>query len=561
MVEALDRDMGGFGMLSIRLIALMVVIHGTEGVDELKFSNTFGDNMVLQAGKQNIIWGLTVHGQDRITVQLDRGEKIQAQLKLYGGNLTWSATLPAVPASFDEHVIIAHSEVSDKIIYVQNVLFGDVWLCSGQSNMEYGIAGVNNSAVELADMASYPFIRQFRAYHLKMDRPQIQLKCDAPDRRDDECAWKEVGRPTSISAGFSAVCWFYARDVYTKLAQFGKGTPIGLIETTWGGQPIEHFSSQDALNKCMDPDKPVKDSVIWNGQINPFVNTTIKGAIWYQGEANNGHPGGMRPNPPQWGGGAIDGYNCTFPAMIDDWRLKWHEGTNGQTDSLLPFGFVQLGPIGTDPNFNEPQDDPSMGEYSNKFGYAGLRWAQTAGYGYVPNPRMNNTFMATVVDTPKADGNVHTPFKQPAGSRLARAGLRVAYGMGFDTMAPRVLNINRVQNTIVVKLFFLGTGGLEIRNKTGFEVLVNDGGVQAPGKWVSTHITSNSADSITIGAIPTNASKIRYLWYSNPCGMNTYQCAIYTKVQPLGNLSGELDFLPLAPFIQDLPSMDLSIIV
>lgn len=247
--------------------------------------------------------------------------------------------------------------------------------------------------------------------------------------------------------------------------------------------------------------------------------------------------------------------------MINDWRLKWHQGTNGQTDAVFPFGFAQLGPEGTKPNFNQPLDDPRFGAYSNHFGYAGLRWAQTAGYGYVPNPLMPNTFMATIIDTPKPDGNVHTPFKQPAGSRLARAGLRVAYGLSFDTSAPRVQSITRVQDSIVVKLFQLGTGGLEIRNKTGFEVLVNDGGVSAPGIWMNAPITSHSSDSITIGSIPGNTSQLRYEWYSNPCGMNTYECAIYTKVQPLGNLSGELDFLPLGPFIQALPSADLSILV
>lgn len=547
-------------MASVGLIAFLAFAHIAAAADELTFSNMFGDNMVLQGGKPNIIWGLTVHPQDQITVQLDSGEQVQATVKFYGGNVTWSATLPAVPASFDEHVIIVHSKVSGKIIDVENVLFGDVWFCSGQSNMEYGIAGVNNSGAELADMVHYPSIRQFRASHLKMSHPQIQLKCDAADRRPDECTWNEVG--SKISPGFSAVCWFFARDIYTKLEQLNKASPIGLIESTWGGQPIEHFSSPEALQKCMDPQKPVKDSVIWNGQINPFVNTTIKGVLWYQGEANSGHPGGMRPNAPQWGGGAIDGYNCTFPAMIADWRLKWHQGTNGHTDASFPFGFAQLGPIGTDPNFNQPHDDPAFGAFSSQFGYAGLRWAQTAGYGYVPNPKMPNTFMATIIDTPKADGNVHTPFKQPAGSRLARAGLQAAYGYSFDTSAPRVLSLTHSPNgPIVVKLFELGTGGLEVRNKTGFEVLVNDGGVQAPGIWVNTPITSHDADSVTLGSVPTNATQLRYLWYSNPCGMKTYECAIYTKVKPLGNLSGELDFLPLAPFIQTLPAADVNFVV
>jgi sialate O-acetylesterase len=377
-------------------------------------------------------------------------------------------------------------------------------------------------------MANYPNIRMYKASNVTFDVPQVQ--------ETNPQLWRSGPDPL-----FSAVCWLYGRNIFDKLEP---PRPIGLVDVSVGATPDEHWSSPDALAKCSDPAKPTKDSVHWNGMVLPFLNTTIKGVIWYQGEANSFRPGGM-----------YNGYNCTFPAMIDDWRIKWHEGTDGNTDSEFPFGFVQLGSVGTDDAYNEPTDDPQMGEFSSLFGYGGIRWAQTAGYGYAPNPRMPKTFMAVNMDTPMSDGNVHSIFKQPTAARLARAGLAVAYGMQFDTNAgPSVKGVEVEGDSVTVKLIGLGKGGVQIRSTTGFEVLVNDGGVAAPGVWVNTPITGHQSDSVTIGALASNASKIRYSWYSKPCGLDLFGCAVYTGTTALGNLSGELDFMPLPPFIQDLPS-------
>jgi sialate O-acetylesterase len=161
-----------------------------------------------------------------------------------------------------------------------------------------------------------------------------------------------------------------------------------------GGTPDEAWSSTDALEQCLEPNGhwPVQKtnySFLWNSMIAPLTNTTIKGAVWYQGEADAAHPGGM-----------YDGYNCTFPAMIQDWRLKWGEGTNKQTDAEFPFGFVQLNSVGNSTVYDRPSDKSNGDPYSPAFGYGGVRWAQTAGFGYTPNPKMPNVFMATSFDTP-----------------------------------------------------------------------------------------------------------------------------------------------------------------
>ena len=101
--------------------------------------------------------------------------------------------------------------------------------------------------------------------------------------------------------------------------------------------------------------------------------------------------------------------------MIQDWRSKWHAGTGGQTDAQFPFGFVQLDSVGNSPSYNHPEDPSGGDPYSPAFGYAGLRWSQTAGFGYVPNAKMPNVFMATSLDTPRGppDYNVHSQYKQP----------------------------------------------------------------------------------------------------------------------------------------------------
>merc|ERR1712113_976108 len=126
---------------------------------------------------------------------------------------------------------------------------------------------------------------------------------------------------------------------------------------------------------------------------------------------------------------------------------------------------------------------------------------------------------------------------------------------------PWVESVARDAGCIVIKLKGLGSEGIQLHNTTGFEVLVNDGGVKSPGVWMNTPITSHTHDSVTIGPIPANATKIRYLWYGDACGLECFQCAVYTGAQILGELTGELDFLPLPPFIQALPEPEVLLIV
>eukprot|EP00937_MAST-01D_sp_MAST-1D-sp2_P000996 g996.t1 len=531
-----------------------------------RFSNAYGNDMVLQSAPQHAaVWGFTSHEDDVVTVRLGNATVVKADPPvLYLGNWTWRAELPPTAASLTaQWTISASSAKSGAVATLRRVLFGDVWVCSGQSNMAYAMGGhmaVNNSREEVAAMANYSdALRLYQVGNKGSDVPLSENP--SPAGWSPPCPFSNTTNSTLCSrSGFSAVCWFFGRDTFDALPAAAK-RPIGLVESNVGGTPVEHWSSPAALARCRNPagGRYHPDSVLWNGMIVPLLNTTIKGAVWYQGEQNAGRPGGM-----------YDGYNCTFPVMIDDWRAQWRAGTRGQTDATFPFGFVQLNGNGAADGFNgSAVDDPVLGAYSNRWGFAGLRWAQTAGYGYAPNPRMLNTFMAVALDTPNPSGGVHSPYKQPVGSRLARAGLGAAYGIKQPTRGPVVESVRWADTrtptsslTVVVGgLLGAGAGAspsLLVRNTTGFEVLMPrppDGNTSRPGLWLNAPVVAHDAGAgtVTLAGAPANGTHLRYEWYGNPCGLGCFECAVYGAVPPLGALSGELDFLPLPPFIIELP--------
>ena len=259
-------------------------------------------------------------------------------------------------------------------------------------------------------------------------------------------------------------------------------------------------------------------------------------------------------------------YQCSFRAMIEDWRAKWAEGTDGATNPDLPFGWAQLNSCsntGVASNYQSPvknvpsEDDPlsawnSLTAGCQETGFCGVRWAQTSALA------LPNTFEAVTLDTPVASGSIHSPFKQPVGARLARGALSTAYGQRH-TLSPVVASVTKHHNymgqegaaTIVVTVGGLGPNPpwpLEIRNHLGFEVLTKD------GVWQSTPIKSSEGVALTLDAAnATDGLALRYLWYTTPCGVQPYRCTVYAQVPALRGLSGELSFLPLGPFIVQLP--------
>lgn len=414
-------------------------------------------------------------------------------------------------------------------------------LRSGQSNMEYTIGSptcwnesninctvhdaqctygcVNQSGTEIKAMADYD--GGMRLFTVGMSQSAIPLA----DVKSS--GWQT---PSSVGGKFSAACWFFGRDVYAKLSP---KVPVGLIETNVGGTPDEHWSSPDALARCKGPQPwnyPANftDSVLWNAMVVGLLRSTVRGAIWYQGERNT----------------RVDGrtYNCSFPAMISDWRAQWNQGTDGATAADFPFGWAQLNSDGPASRYlNPPSAGPAFGPFGEwSPGFPSVRLAQANTLS------LPSTFQAVILDTPVASGSVHSPYKQPVGQRLARGGLAVAYGIsGAAKVNPVPVSATVSDGDVEVTLSGLGTDGIQAREgAVGFELLGKD------AIWHSAPIKRGRGAIVVVGPAPAGTVAVRYLFYPAPCGLQPYQCPVYTNVEPIGQLSGEQQaFLPLGPFV------------
>ena len=290
------------------------------------------------------------------------------------------------------------------MISLSDVLFGDVWVCSGQSNMEQSMANIMNSSQEMDMSAKYTNIR-----YMVVDNT---AHGDTSDNLDINVLvpWSDPSSPNL--QGMSAVCFLFARNIQDMVQSENDApmypVPMGMVDSDWGGTPVESWSSQASLDACGIPQAGCDDesnawcqSHLWNAMINPLKRNAVKGFLWYQGEAN--------------GNFNRDLYNCTFPAMIDSWRQEF--SSNSATSEDAPFGFVQLA------SWRPDELDA---------GFPVIRWHQTADQGYVPNERMKNVFMASPLDTYDSKkgypGGIHPRYKQIIAERLSIAGMNVAYG-------------------------------------------------------------------------------------------------------------------------------------
>jgi hypothetical protein len=318
-----------------------------------RFSSVYTSNMVLQsAPRRAVVWGFCRSVTDTVSVTFD-GSKLEAAVGYRAaGVATWSVTLPATEASFDEHTIVAESSSGDTAT-ISGVLFGSVFVASGQSNMAYGLNGsngraivhppVNNSREEFAAMRNYPHIRLLRAGYNMASAPALELL--PADYGGDVAPVTGWSLPCDSSGvcrvDFSCIAWFFARDVFDALSAAGKPRPIGMIGTYVGGTPDEDWSSPEALNKCLDPRAPMPSSAshLWNGMVVPLINTTIEGAIWCETAPlpfpSLGHKHLCRAHYPrilvaktspcsslQLGGGSAHGASCVVQyRLVGDWKM------------------------------------------------------------------------------------------------------------------------------------------------------------------------------------------------------------------------------------------------
>lgn len=361
------------------------------GFSAITLPQVIGSNMVLQRGQPVPVWGWAAPGE-KVSVEF-AGQKKSTKADASGH---WEVRLAKLTASATPAMMMI---VGGETITLTNILVGEVWLCSGQSNMEKPIGHqpgqkpVPNFEQELATGDSYPNIRLFKADRVLAAEPAKNVKGD----------WSTCSSNSLEATKFSAAAFFFARDIYKEL-----NVPIGLIESAWGGTRVEPWTPpvgfeavpavaelarfSPGTNK-LDNKMP---SAIYNAMIAPLKPFAIRGALWYQGESN------CIDNPD----GAI--YADKLEALIKGWRKVWGQGD-------FAFYYVQLAPYSYFSNRDKPRSPSS--EALPEIWEAQARCL-----------RLPDTGMAVITDTVSDLKDIHPTNKQDVGHRLALLALNKTYG-------------------------------------------------------------------------------------------------------------------------------------
>jgi sialate O-acetylesterase len=342
-----------------------------------------------------MVWGFAAPG----TVVNTTFDEIQHMMTTVGSDGIWRQQLPATEASTTPHSL-AFLASTGQTAEMQNVLFGDVYLCGGQSNMQFSMPAIENASAEAVLADSYPLIRLFTVGWGTASKILLD------DLQTIEQAWSvadhtSIGGTGTSVAGFgyfSAVCWIFGREVFDAL---GGSVPIGLISSNFAGTAIESWSTKEASQEC---NVTSIDSILYNAMINPYAvgPMALVGFTWYQGETNVDEHPVNKPNGKWWkpSGREAEGaprYACTFPAMIKEWRRAFKN-----PDAY--FGFVQL---------------------STWCGNGGLI-AEMRTNGQMSALSLPNVGYATNADH-GAGCNIHPPPKQYCAKRLAISALALVY--------------------------------------------------------------------------------------------------------------------------------------
>ena len=370
----------------------------------------FSDGMVLQQGMEVPVWGWASDGE-LVTVTF-RGQTAKTTAK--GGK--WMLNLRKLKAGGPDEMVVT----GKNSITLKNVLVGEVWICSGQSNMEFPLSRSFDSKADIEASANLK-IHLFHVPKMKAESPKDDVKA----------AWTACD-PDTVK-GFSAVGYYFGRDL-----QKARGVPVGMIETDWGGSPAEVWMKQEVLESNPRYKQEILDAYVgqkkgyddalaafekerdeakasgksfnkrapgapswrptelYNGMIAPLVPYAIKGAIWYQGESNAGR---------------AEQYRSLYADMIRNWRQDWNEGD-------FTFICVQLAP------FMAVKDQPGDSAWAE------LREAQLLSTRTLPNAGMA---VITDVGDPK---DIHPTKKKPVGERLALAARGIAYGEKIEFSGP-----------------------------------------------------------------------------------------------------------------------------
>lgn len=463
----------------------------------------FGSNMVLQQKQVNRVWGWGDAG-DQITVTMAG----QSKLATVGSNGRWQVSLDPLDAGGPHRMVVkGHNE-----IVFDNVMVGEVWICSGQSNMAWAVQQANDADLEKLT-ARFPNIRLISVPQVGTDEPQD----------DFEGEWK-VCTPDTV-ADFSAVGFFFGRRLHESL-----NVPVGLIDNAWGGSACEAWLNRETLEndsryaelmkhwhgveenfksgegakeyaaqlvaweaavaKAKAEDKPQprkprpnramtgnqRPANIYNGVLRPTIGYGIRGAIWYQGESNASR---------------AYQYRELFPFMIQNWRQEWQQGD-------FPFYWVQLA------DYRAETTEPSDSDWAE------LREAQTMAMSKLPN-----TGEAVIINLGEAS-DIHPKNKQDVAKRLARWALAKDYGFDIPYRSPTYRSMESDDNSIVVTFDHVAGGmdTFDVNTPIGFTIAGDDkvfhpANAELVGKGKVSQIRVWSEDVASPVAV-------RYAWADNP---------------------------------------------
>eukprot|EP00041_Stephanoeca_diplocostata_P026687 m.723398 g.723398 ORF g.723398 m.723398 type:complete len:865 (+) comp23021_c0_seq4:58-2652(+) len=427
LLSHINNVLKNIDMMLFYVILLLVSITSSHeiAVPELSFSTGFASNAVFQRG----ITGTAIYGfaltNTSVKVQVSETPEhyssaaesdvlqqysVDADVKPWSdttgcnatkcvypstqpmpphGSFYWRALLHPQTAPGGNFTIVV-STGSGYSINITNVTFGDVYFCSGQSNMAlelYYTFSVDELKAEMM-AGKYSQIRTFEYGFMngRIEAPNPQWVTTW----DDTQTWNKVSESSHQPSGpegschshsswarFSATCMYFGAELINAKEQLGldADVPIGLMQSAIGGTMIEEWMSNSSLSQCSNLSQSSGNSALYHAMVAPFVNYSVAGWLWYQGENNCG--GFM--------GNANDGsgYGCALPTMINSWRAQWHRTTAGEADTRL-FGIATLAAGGSEGNDNH---------------MAGMRWSQTANFGrWTDNPFLPNTFGAQVYD-------------------------------------------------------------------------------------------------------------------------------------------------------------------
>ncbi len=511
-------------------LALFVVLSARLAA-EVSLGSPFTSHMVLQRDVPVPVWGTAGKGQD-LTIEF-AGQRKAATADADG---KWRVALDPLQASAEprDFVVTKRNGAAADTVTLKDVLVGEVWLASGQSNMVFPVArakaswaGLLNETEEIA-AANHPLIRMFTATATKSYEPQEKVGGE----------W-QVCSPETVP-GFSAVGYLYARELQNELKM-----PVGIVTVAYGASCAEAWISRESLtrdpelkfmvdsldacvkyfrtkpedrsgsapirptpiNKPRTPNPrltdPVQDqhfaTVLFNGMLNPVIPYAIRGAIWYQGESIC------------WGTRGLDLYGKVQRNMIADWRARWH--------SELPFYLVQL------PGQENISNNPRIREEQARV---------------LSVPR---TGMAVTIDVGEAK-NVHPHNKVPVANRLARLALADVYGRKLQARSPMYQSL-KVDGQVARVTFSNASAGLSANGGgeiKGFTV------AGADRKFVPAQARVDGDTVLVSSPDVTAPVAVRYGWDNYPEGLG---CNLVSGDLPAAPFRTDTWEYPIAGIIED----------